>query len=271
MPQAVVRTCIEGRSHHLLSLTAPGERCLHVVFRTGLTRAGTTRWVHRRETPQGGEGWVTEVFSPGKPEAWTHTQALAQSLGTEGRLRAVHAVLGTRGRILTLSRGQAPGRASVGWQLDRCASPVEALTACGFGGAWPEAASILKELFGLVPQPRSGPWTIELPLLEADTGLRLGTTAWARCAEDTGKRRRLVALVERLGGDSRYAEALYKLVISARAEGDLPAVGRAVELELAGDGVRSVALFLALPNTGEVSHHQGSERKSNRELERRGP
>jgi hypothetical protein len=75
----------------------------------------------------------------------------------------------------------------------------------------------------------------------------VGSTNWARQIEVPEKRRRLVTLVERLDGDRRFAEALYKLVESAAGSGRSRPVGRAVELEFVDSGVNVSEFYLCVP------------------------
>ncbi len=63
--------------------------------------------------------------------------------------------------------------------------------------------------------------------------MRIGTARWARWHEDDDKRRRAVAAIGAFGGDARFAEGVYKLVLASEANPGRSRVGRAAEVELA--------------------------------------
>ena len=56
----------------------------------------------------------------------------------------------------------------------------------------------------------------------------------------------MAAIVAQLGGDSRFSEALYKLLDSARSDNSTR-IGRAVEVELLGDRAINLEFYLSVP------------------------
>jgi hypothetical protein len=249
--RAAPRTCVEAGSSLMFTVCAPGARGLRFLSQTETTSPDTIGWLRAHLEPgRVPEIWRTESFVGEPPQAWRRALEAATSVGAEDVLRRAHAVLGPRGRIFSVSRllGPADGAgASVTWQLDRSRSPIDALEALGWGTAWPTAVEPLRALFGMLPTVRSGPWSLLLPLYGDDPAparLRIGTACWARHVEDDAKRRRLAAVVDRLGGDAGFAEALYK-VLHADARGRSARVGRAVEIEVDRDGLRAVEFYLS--------------------------
>jgi hypothetical protein len=242
------RTCIDAGSPLMIALLAPGGRGLRVLARLAPPAGAVAPWLRFHQLPDGRlERWRSDAYLGETAEAWQRALAAARLVaGGEERLRRYHAALGPRGRIYSVSwsLGSGPPRASVSWQLDRTSPPAEALAACGVGEAWPAAAEVFASLLGQPITPRMGPWSLLLPLEDDAPRVRVGTTRWARSLEDEGKRRRLSTMFTRLGGDGRFAEALYKLVASSGPAGPATRIGRAVELELAGS--RPVALEVYL-------------------------
>lgn len=243
------RTCLDGGSVLMFSLSAPGGRGLRVLTRCGPAAGGILPWLCNHYPPTGPvDRWAAENFVGEPPTAWEHARAVAERAGGLEAFRHVHAILGPFSHLCTVSwslEGEHP-QAWVGWQLDRTLPASEGLAAVGCGQAWPAAAAIWEALLGHPPDPRRGPWSISL-LFGGEFRLRLGSTNWARQIEEPEKRRRLATLVERQGGDRRFAEALYKLVESAFRKGRRRAIGRAVEVELAAGKVDSTEFYICMP------------------------
>jgi hypothetical protein len=120
------------------------------------------------------------------------------------------------------------------------------LAACGLGAAWPVASEFFQALLGHSLLSR-GPWSIQRLLHTDESRVRIGTTCWARTLEDAAKRRRLVALIHRLGGDARFAEGIYKLIESSVPHHLGSRIGRAVEIELAEDQIEEMEFYLCVP------------------------
>ena len=247
------RTCIDAGSPLMLALLAPGGRRLRVLARLfQASPPAVVPWLRFHQLPDGRlERWRSDAYLGETAEAWQRALAAARLVpGGEERLRHYHAALGPRGRIYSVSwslgdsLGSGPPRASVSWQLDRTRPPAEALAACGMGEAWPAAAEVFASLLGQPITPRMGPWSLLLPLEDGAPRVRVGTTRWARSLEDEAKRRRLSTVFTRLGGDGRFAEALYKLIASSGPAGPVTRIGRAVELELAGSRPTALEAYL---------------------------
>lgn len=238
------RTCIDGGSAVMFALLAPAPRSLRLLTRSTTNVEGVMPWRRTHYLPSGKvERWHSETYLGEPPVAWAHAGEAAERAGALATLRQTHAVLGPHSRLYTVSwslAAQEP-RAWVGWQLDRSYPVDEALAAIGYAWAWPAAAAWWEQLLGFAPHPRRGPWSINLGL-GGRPQVRLGSTNWARCAEDSEKRRRLGALIEHGGGERRFAAGLYQLIAAAAPPGRPRAVGRAVELEL-GDGQVGLAEF----------------------------
>jgi hypothetical protein len=131
--------------------------------------------------------------------------------------------------------------------MDRRTSPEEALTACGVPDTWRLAVPLFEQLLGHSIHQRYGPWSIGWTLHAEQPLLRLGTTGWARNREDEAKRKRLVSLVTSMGGDGRFAEALYKLIDADRPMHIPTRIGRAIEIEFCEGQPRAVELYLCVP------------------------
>ncbi len=244
------RTCIDGGSSVMLALLAPGGRNLRVLTRSGPAREGMMPWLRTHYLPGGKiEHWHSETYIGEPPNVWNHALSAAERAGGPELLRRIHAVLGLRGRLYSVNwalDGVTP-QASVGWQLERAFPVDDALAAIGCPEAWPVASELLEGLLGYPPRPRRGPWSISLLLGNGEPRLRLGSTNWAFRVEDTEKRRRFASVVQRWGGDRRFAEAIYKLVESTGSRGPVRSIGRAVELELLDGRVELAEFYLCIP------------------------
>jgi hypothetical protein len=256
------RSCIDGGNRLILSLLAPGRRGLRVQARQPDRpgEPGVLRWSAIHQHPgAAAERWSTSVYLGEPAGAWRDARDAARRAGGEDRLGRFHATLGPNGRICTVTRStdQGPGRAWVAWQLDRGVPPAVALAACGLQAAWQAVAEPLGWLLGLPAARSLGPWSLGVALHGDPGQVRVGTTAWARTPEDAAKRRRMVELVDRLGGDRRHAEALYKLLGLTGRGG--ARIGRAVEAEVAGGRLASVQLHLGVPGSATgvrpTNHH----------------
>jgi hypothetical protein len=259
------RTCIDAGSSMMFSVVAPGRRSLRVLSRLrapvehsdgppiersdGALAAGVISWQRlHRQAGKPLERWHSETYLGEPPDIWARIEMCARRVDGLERFRRAHAVLGPRGRIYSLSyRLDGPPEATMSWRLDRFFRLDETLDLLGFPGAWKAAAWVWEELLGFPASLRTGPWSILLPLHNTEPRLRIGSTNWARLPEGAEKRRRLAGLVERLGGDGRYAQALYKLIEEAGRSGRRPAIGRAVEVELEGSQVVTAEFFLCVP------------------------
>jgi hypothetical protein len=243
------RTCIDAGSRLIFSLLAPGPRSLRVLVRRGLVQGGSLPWLRAHYLPrQDPEHWHTLTYMGEPPSAWENARRAAERACALDHLRRTHAILGPYSRIYSVSQtaGTAPPQAWVGWQLDRALPVDKALDLLGIGHAWPLAASFWESLLGSPPHPRFGPWSISLGMGGAPR-LRVGSTNWSRRIEDDEKRRRMAALVERKGGDRRFAESLYKLIQGAARPGRVHAVGRAVELEFFEGRPVQAEFFIRVP------------------------
>ena len=241
------RTCIDGGSALMFSLLAPGRRSLRVLARDGLAVDGVTAWSREYHQPdQDVEYCQSETFAGEVPRAWDHALAVARDVGGEDRLHRDHRIFGPRGWIYSLSWSTDSHTASVSWRLDRTSPPEQTLALAGLADSWPVASQILGALLGQPVGRSSGPWSILRPLDEDSPRVRIGTTGIARLPEDDSKRRRLATLFDRLGGDGRYAEALYKLIDAADSSRRAKRIARAVEVEMLGDQFVALEVFLAV-------------------------
>jgi hypothetical protein len=249
------RTCIDAGNPLMFSLVAPNQcrsasRSLRVLVRSGLVEAGVLRWLRTYYLPEGEtKCWNTLTYIGEPATAWEHARKAAERTSGLHVLRQMHAILGPRGHLCSVSWpvNEAAAQAWVSWQLDRTLPADKALEALGIGCAWAAAARVWEALLGQPARPRLGPWSISLRLGDGESRMRLGSTNWARCPENPDKRRRLAAVVECQGGDRRYAEALYKLIDSARHSHRPHTIGRAVELEFSGGQLQQAEFYLCVP------------------------
>jgi len=247
IPDGAHRSCIEGGGQMMFALLAPGARSLRVLTRCGSEPEGILNW--RRAYFIAGaepECWRAEFYPRETAESWNRAVSVAERVGGGERLRRLHATLGPRSQIYSVSWLVSGGhpQATVSWRLDRTYDPSEALSALGRRASWTAAQPIWEGLFGFVLQRRHGPWSIQLPLHTDESRVRVGSSRWTLRIEDPAKRQRLARLVERLGGDPRFAEGLYKLVQSANPSAGMTPVGRAVEMDLIGDQVTGAEFYL---------------------------
>jgi YD repeat-containing protein len=233
------RTCVDAGAGAVLAVRAPGRRRFDVQVR-------------RRPAapPDGAELWDGLVAgSAGGVRRWSRTVWPGRPGGPAPEPDRLSGVLSASGRVWSVERDAAGRTTAVSWQLDRHAAVAEVLERAGVGGCWAPAAAAFDRLHGFAVSATAGPWSVSrrhhapggAPLI------RLGTTRWAWSVDDAGKRRRLAEWISAFGGDGAYAAALYDLLVGARTGRPLP-VGRAVELDLAGEAIVAVAAYLvALP------------------------
>ncbi|MEL6453107.1 MAG: hypothetical protein AAFQ40_00135 [Cyanobacteria bacterium J06623_5] len=236
------KSCISAGNSLILSLRAPGTRSLRIAQQIGETQRWIhTNYAHNNSHSHNLERWLTEFFlakaiSSGDMSSgntpWPKTLNVARTLNAETKVQHYHRKLGARGRLLSLSQrlNAAPG-GWVTWQLDKHYSPAAALADCDADWAWPMAAQHFQQLLGRAVSKYCRPWSLAIDLLDPQPRFRLGTTVWARQPESTEKHRRLAAVVAQMGGDSRFAEALYKLIAAEHPAGITRRIGRAVEIE----------------------------------------
>lgn len=235
------RTCIDGGGRLMFSLITPGSREMRVLIRQGSECGGAvTHWL--RSNVGAAETARSITFHGEIETAWSETLTIAQMLGLERRLRAYHAVLGPLSRIYTVMYTAHCAR--VGWQIDRGWGVDKVLANMGLPGLWKQTLDLLQPLFLFTPSATVGPWSIAHELAHGEEIVRIGTSAWARVSEDTGKSQRLAALINQLGGDGRYAEALYKLVASASPAN--ARIGRALEIEFRQGQFTGMEFYLSL-------------------------
>jgi len=243
------RTCIDAGNPLLLSIKSTEQRSLR-VFRQSPTATHDSnfpRWIGTHYASNGTIAKsVTDTFFRNQTAAWEHALTFAKSADRLAQFHYYHAILGLKGRIFQTSYESNFSESHwVTWQLDRATSPNDAITACQ-SAASPDAIQHLQDLFGRSILPRSGPWSLSCNLDASEPHLKLGTTMWARLPEASGKHQRMAAIVAQLGGDSRFSEALYKLLDSARSDNSTR-IGRAVEVELLGDRAINLEFYLSVP------------------------
>lgn len=249
------RTCIDGGSPLMFSVVAPithwpETHGLRVAVRYGLGKDGISTWKRTSYFPGGlREDWQVLLFSGEPAGAWTHVQSAVEQAKKLDEFRHIHAILGPHSRFYSVHQEETgfTHEAWVSWQLDRTLPADTALAALGMENAWLPAIALWENLLGFPPNPRLGPWSISV-LFGKEHRLRLGSSSWARRAEDPEKRRRLATTLETWLGDRRYGEALYKLIASCTLSSRAHSIGRAVELEFSSDGQPLMAEFyLSLP------------------------
>ena len=246
------RTCIDGGSHMMFALLAPGDRSsLRLLNRTESATDSIMSWIrHYIQSGNKPECWQTDVLLGEPQDAWARAHTLAKRVNALSRFQADHALLGPCGRICSLSWSLGdPTQAEISWQLDRSAPLERLLAELGLPEAWTQTRHIFETLLNFPVTTRSGPWSILRRLnVDGESVLRLGSSNWARSIEDDGKRRRLTKLIKHLGGDSRFAEALYKLLNAHQQGQRIQRVGRALELEWHNGQLTAAEFFLSVPN-----------------------
>ena len=232
---AGVGTCLDGGGEIVLSLAAPGGRRLGVFERDRRTQTdpGCSRWSWWKQERGSPAIRGSRVLMAGEPPGSWDMVTRAAGGGTEA-LRYWHNVLGPGARIysITVEAGAGQRGVWVAWQLDPGVRIDRALEALGGWSAPAEAAvEILGDLVPATLARDRGPWSLAV---RADgERVRIGTARWARWHEDDAKRRRAVAAIGAFGGDARFAEGAYKLVLASEANPGRSRVGRAAEVELA--------------------------------------
>jgi len=253
--EAAQRTCVDAGGSLVLGVAAPGPRARHAEARTGGT-PGAAYWqgLHAvaGEPASAWRRWRTVTFAGEPAGAWAEVLDWARDAGMADQLRAAHAALGAGAGLFTASVHAAgsPQRRRdelwTGWRLDAAYRPGDALRDVGHAKAWPAALGVLRRLLGDGLGERSHPWAVLLPMHESER-VRVATTIWSRVPEDAAKHRRLAEVIDSLGGDGRFAEALYKLLAGAGPE-PLRGLGRALLVELEdGEPVGFQALLRAGP------------------------
>src|SRR5262245_17935447 len=133
------RSCIEGEGRLMFTLLTPGGRSLRVLTKYGSNTPGVLNW--RRAYFIAGaepECWRAEFYARETAESWDQAVSVAEQVGGGDRLRRLHAALGPRSQIYSVSWLLSGGRpqASVSWRLDRTYDPSDALSALGRQASW---------------------------------------------------------------------------------------------------------------------------------------
>lgn len=244
------RSCVDGGTPLLFALRAPGAPRLCALHRDQQSAAlWHTKEYMGAEVARRGEQ-ITEVLL-GVAEPWARVLAHASSAQRESLRSLDHALCGY-GRLFRYSaRVDADGRSAelaVTWQLDRQSDAAAALAACGAADALGAAAPILQALLGQQGLPR--PLSLCFPL-DGRGAVRIGTTAWARAAEEDDKIQRLAHVMQLLAAEPRFARAVYKLLRGARAGDARHRIGRAVEIEVVGPQVLHADFYLSAPSAAD--------------------
>ncbi len=247
--RASQRTCIDAGNPLLLSVKATEQRSLR-IFRqspTATPDSNFPRWIGTHYAPNGTTAHsITDTFFRNQTAAWEHTLAFSKSADRLAQFHHYHAILGLKGRIFQTSYESNSSESHwVTWQLDRAISPAAAIAACNCAASL-DAIQRLQDLFGRSILPRSSAWSLSCNLDASNPHLKLGTTLWARLPEASRKHHSMAAIVAQMGGDSRFSEALYKLLDSARFNHSTR-IGRAVEVELLGDRAIDLEFYLSVP------------------------
>ncbi|MEL6940314.1 MAG: hypothetical protein AAFO84_14090 [Cyanobacteria bacterium J06598_1] len=266
------KSCISAGNSLILSLRAPGSRCLRIAQQI----EDTQRWIHTHYSPSPAlnnrpERWLTEFFlakppvsnaaspnglssstipsdtGPNSYAPWAKALSFARTLNAETRAQQYHKKLGCRSHLLSFSQrlDSNPG-GWITWRLNKHYSPAAALADCEASWAWPVAAQHFQTLLGRSISKYCRPWSLAVNISDSQPRFRLGTTVWARQPESTEKHRRLADTVEQMGGDSRFSEALYKLIAAPHPAGITSRIGRAAEIEFYDGQAVSMEFFLCV-------------------------
>lgn len=243
------KTCIDAGGMMMFSLHSarPGELGILRRLTGGTEGVQPWLWTNYRRVPAGIEtdAWNSWIFSGEGKAHFSHVWQAVEKSGEITRFREVHAELGRRGRfVFAIQPVDPPGLPTwIGWQLDKHTRPADALRAIGYGELWPHARKLMQQFLGSTLTDRSHPWSVAVGFGSEGFLVRVGSTIWARQPEIPGKYRRLASCFREIGGDDRTVEAIYKLLLPARAE-PYTRVGRAIEIEFCDDQFRGVQLLL---------------------------
>jgi hypothetical protein len=227
------RSCVDAGAGAVFAVRAPGPRALDIqVRRNGAPAEGVEHWDGVR------------ADSGGELTRWSRT--VWRGRATAPAEITAAGALSWCGRVWSIERSEDGAQVTLSWQLDRHRQLPDVLALAKLPAYWPVAAAVLDRLHGFPVSTTSGPWSIALRLDDPGAPVRIGTTRWAWSVDDTGKRARLADLISGLGGDRAFATALYDLLTRSGTTGRLP-VGRAVEVDVAGDTVVAVAAYLVAP------------------------
>jgi len=233
---ALSRSCVDASGRLIVSLSAPGPERRFACYRRreATTLPGTTAWDRLAWDGRITTGWRT-WHARENASSWAHV-ARAVDIDNNPNVQAWHAALGAGARVYSVAAnaGEMPW---IAWQLDPRVRVEAALDAIGCAPAWFAVEPILGELLGGRVPRAAGPWS--LAMRSDGSRWRIGTSRWARVADDDGKRRRFAATFASIGGCRSFAEGVYKVVAAAGAA-DLP-IARAVELEFAAGDSAHIA------------------------------
>lgn len=218
------RTCIEAGSGALVAVQAPGGRGLHLWTQAAGASSGVQQWTRWHDGQPvgrvliGGPGWEPADWGWARPQ------------------RGLHRVLGAQAWLYRIDAddGAEPWFA---YQLPRHADVAEVFARLDLANAWRTVAEVWAGVLGRALPPRSRPWSLAL---QGDgdgaPALRVASSLWALAPETPDKSDRLARVVDELGGDGCFAQALYKLLASDPVAASSQVVGAAIEIGLHADG-----------------------------------
>ena len=251
------RSCIDGGTPLLLVVRSPGDRVFDVCVRHTDTLAGAQTWRRTRLDGFTRETWHTRLFPAAGRAATAEAHDMTWDCRVHEEFERLHASLGLNASPFLVARqhAHAADRVWIGWQLERHFHPSRALASCGRGDAWQRMAPVLESLLGRPAPLHSSGWCVLAGLGEGHTRIRVGTTQWSRVPESRNKIANLRKTVSSIGGDTCFAEALYRLLLpDGGHEGHfIRPVGCAVEIETFRDGSITTDFFLRIPCRAHAS------------------
>ena len=246
------RTCIDAGWPIMFSLRVPsegGELCINRRLPSDAPETSMQRWVRSAFFHGGEEGrQLTDTFHRKSQEAWQKALKIANQCGAGAYFQQIHATVGPYGHLLHVNRCDSglPESTTITWKIDRGIDPGKVLDACRQGDTWDQTRAVLKQLFGFHVTHHAGPWSINFNLSESDPEVRVGTTRWALGPEDENKLKRFAQLIDSLGGNRRFAEGFYKLLLQRSQRASNHRVGRAVEVVSRGGKVAGAEFYLTV-------------------------
>jgi hypothetical protein len=183
-------------------------------------------------------------------------------LGGEGpsRLEGVGRVLeGAEPWTLGFGVGEQSTTKRLGLRPYRERDPRVLAERLGLSALFDRATPLLTALLGAPPSARHQPWLLSLPL-EGARGpeLRLGTSLWARRADDEAKRKTLRAAISLQGGDAGHAEALLSMLRGRVPAGVRWSVLRAFEVHVTEERVLLRVIFVPWLEAGASALEAGA-------------
>jgi hypothetical protein len=251
------RSCIDGGASVLLAVRAPGDRAFDVCVRQPGSTPGVQHWRRTRMANGSTENWDTRLFLGAPHLASEEIRRVTDHCQIRDPFVSLHAKLGPNARLFltSIQETRRQRRVWIGWHLDKHFTPRHALAACNLGEAWLLVGPTLESLLGRGLPARSRGWSFMAGFAGQSIAFRLGTTLWSRMPESAAKWSGFRGAVAALGGDSSFAEALYRLLLpDCAGAAFVRPTGCAIEFEVHSSGSISADFILRLQSPAAESN-----------------